>query len=156
MTWMLLACAQGDGIVAETGPEAYVGEPGSYFELGPATDPNSIAFLLEVGEGSWTMKEGESWINGTELFEVAAESGSKGLTVGGTQLLPDSLEEGASGDGVSVVSRGEVYVYYGTFPDAVTVEVSGGDWAGRQVFARDIGPIVLTWQGTERELRYYE
>ncbi len=156
MTWMLLACAQGDGLVADEGPEAYVGEPGTYYELGPADDPNGLGWLLEATEGSWTMKEGETWISGTELFSVTAEASKNGLMVGSTQLLPDSVEEGSSGDGVTVVSRGEVTVYYGTFVDAVTVEVGSGDWAGTQVFARDIGPVLLTWQGTQRELRYYE
>ncbi len=157
MFWLLLAaCEDPIGPVAEEGPEAYVGAAGSYLELGPPDDPNGLGWLLQLEEDAWTLREGEAWITADEVFAVAAEASKDGLVVGGTRLLPDSVEEGTSADGVEVLSRDEVEVYYGTFPDAITVAVDGGDWAGEQVFARDVGLVSMTYQGVQRELRYYE
>lgn len=117
-------------------------------------------WLLRLDGASWEARHGEDWPEAASLgaWTAVLDGGlfledAAGLRV---QLLPERLAEGETGEGVEVTALGAAETWYGTFDDAVTVEVSEGDWAGRQVLARDFGLVIWTFRGEERELRYYE
>jgi hypothetical protein len=65
-------------------------------------------------------------------------------------VLPGTVRVGARADGVKVVAHDPVEVWYGTFEDALEVEVDPGHaLQGAQFFAREFGPVRLaTVDGT--------
>lgn len=150
MLW-ILAC--GDDAVPEStggGAEEYAGPMGRLIEWAPVGTPEGDTVTLLVEHGLWTFEGADGTLR--QLAWVLDEAG---FAVEGTYLLPNRLAVGSSAEGVEVVATGAVDVWYGTFPDCVTVEVAAGDWAGTQVFARDIGLVAATWQGSW-EAVYYE
>ena len=63
---------------------------------------------------------------------------------------------GTTTEDVTVTALGEASAWYGTFEMAVTLDRTGGRLASEQIFARDIGPVVLTLDGFRWELASYE
>jgi len=157
MTLLLLtlACGKDDGDGGRGYAADFAGREGIYLELGPIEDPRDTPLILHVDDGQWILREGEEWGAAEEIatYDMVL---NKGLTVGGSQLLPSRLAIGETGDGVEVTARGEVEVWYGLFDDAVTVAVESGPFAGEQVFGRDLGPVRVTHLGAIWELAYYE
>jgi hypothetical protein len=80
----------------------------------------------------------------------------RGLIVDLVQLLPPRVGTGSEAEGTRVTATGATEVYYGTFDDTVTVEVSDGSFAGTAVFASGLGPVRLTVAGVALELVYYQ
>ncbi len=142
----------------------YAGRPELHLEFGVSEDTGGLAlgdpWFLRLDEESWEGRHGESWGLGAWLgaWTAAFDDGLWLEDAAGERvnLLPDRLSQGATGEGVEVTALGEVSTWYGTFDDTVTVEVSEGDWAGTQVFARDFGLVLWTLGGETRELAYYE
>ena len=132
------------------------GPPGTYLELIPAGAPDGLPLLVEIGADQWELRYGETWRTAQELGTVAASADGDGYRVGDSLLVPAGLEVGASADGSTIQERGPVETWYGTFEDALTVEVGGGDFRGTAAFAADVGPILLAWQGLDWELAWYE
>jgi hypothetical protein len=137
-------------------PTDYTGPDGIYLIYGHAQDPaGGSALLLRAEASTWTLREGREWPTAEEVAALEIRT-DDGLRAGDTLLLPESLIEGESSEGATVVGFQETEVYYGTFVDTVVVDIADGDWAGAQVFALDIGLVALTWRGEARELIYYE
>lgn len=117
-------------------------------------------WLLRLEGVAWEARHGEDWPEAASLgaWTALLEGGLflEDPTGERVQLLPERLAEGEGSEDLEVTALGAAETWYGTFDDAVTVEVSEGDWAGRQVFARDFGLVVWTFRGEERELAYYE
>lgn len=156
---LVLACG-GEQVGMSAGSSAdYAGRSELHAEFGPDGDTGSTPWLLRLDGDAWEARDGLAWSDAAVMGAWTA-SISDGLWLDDgtdrTQLLPDRLVKGESGDGVSVVSLGEVDTWYGTFDDAVIVEVSDGRWAGEQAFARDFGLVIWTLDGETRELVYYE
>ncbi len=133
----------------------YVGEPGTYLQLGPTGDPLlEPNLIIRMEETTWTLRQGMGWASAEELAEFDIDT-SQGLKVGDDVLLPERLVEGQSSDGVEITAIGDAEVYYGIFPDTVTVDVQSGRWAGEQIFAAGVGLIYVTFDGESWEMVYY-
>jgi len=153
---LLVGCKGNDIARSGADPADYTGPDGIYMVFGPAEDPaGGEPLLLRAEEGTWTLRLGAEWPSAEELASLEAAV-DDGLRVGDTLMLPDPLIEGDAQEGATVIGFEDVEVYYGTFVDAVLVEIQGGDWAGEQAFGLGIGPVALTWGGQARELVYYE
>jgi hypothetical protein len=153
MLLLTLACSGADrGEVAEAG---YAGADGSEIHLAPPDAPDDAPIIVRVEEGLWALREGTRWADAVELgeYEVSLDDG---LWVDLSHMLPDSVEAGATGDGVEVVEMGERSTWYGTFPDVATVLVDEGPFAGEGAFARGVGPIALTYDGALWEAVWYQ
>ena len=132
------------------------GPPGAYLELAPQGMPDSPALLIEVGEDAWEIRYGSGWSGAQVLGMVDVRADSTGYAAGDSMLVPQPIEVGSTAEGSTITARGEVEVWYGTFPDAVEVDVGGGDFVGSAAFAPGVGPIRLDYQGKSWELVYYE
>lgn len=136
--------------------QEYLPPVDSWLQYGLAGNPIAPPWLIVRAEtGTWELREGEEWSTAERLDTLPVDT-SAGLEVGGTLLLPEKLEVGASADGVEVLALEEVEVYYGTFPDAVRVRVEGGRFGGEHAFALGRGPVALTLEGEAWELVWYE
>ncbi len=156
MLLLLLACQPDTTSTSAQSAAAWLGEVDTYIQLGQPDAPAEPPYLiLRVEEDSWTLREGEDWTTGTELAVMEVDT-SDGLVVGGERLLPDRPAEGESQDGAEVLSIGTAEVYYGSFEQALTVSVTGGRWAGEQIFGEGFGLISTTFDGEQWELVYYE
>lgn len=118
-------------------------------DTGADTDRDIRQLTIEIGETAWTL----TLLSGpTEL----PWSTTDGLLVNDSRLLPATVKDGSTGDGVEVTDFGERSVWYGMFPDVGTTEVSAGSLAGEWAFARDVGPIVAHYADEDWELVYYQ
>jgi len=150
---LLLACADEGAVPESSGaaPAAYAGPVGRILEYAGMGDPQGDTRFLAIQEGSWdwsaSQTDASTWI--TRLTD-------EGLWVDEAQVLPERLAAGARAPGVEVTAVGEAETWYGTFPDTVTVDVEEGVLAGPTIWARDIGPVLITVQGWSGELVYYE
>ena len=155
---LLLACAGEDGPGGDggLGYSDFVPEPGWIAEYIPQDAPEVEPMHLHIGdEGGWQLRRGERWADAEVLGDwEALDEG--GYFVNGELVLPERLTAGEVTDGVTVVELGEVSAWYGTFEMGVIVDRQGGRLASEQVFARDLGPVVLTLDGFRWELAYYE
>jgi hypothetical protein len=123
----------------------YAGSPGTLLLFAPPDTPDDVLPLaLLLGEGVWTTRLGADWEAGAHLGEYTYTLDGP-LVVDGVELVP---AEPARAEAATV--------YYGTFPDAVTTTVAEGNFAGRWIFARGLGPVRVAIEGVERELVYYE
>ena len=153
MILLALACSGGGAAVPESlggGAEEYAGPVGRLLQWAPPELPDADGVVLRIEDGTWNFE----WADGTTGSSTWTLD-DQGFAVDGVYLLPARLAEGSTADGVAVTQSGAVDVWYGNFPDCVTVEVDVGVWAGTQIFAKDIGPIAVTWNG-EWEAIYYE
>lgn len=114
-------------------------------------DPEGPVTWIETTGSSWELRAGDDREDAVvvETLPIVLDDG---VTVDGEQLLPAVLSVGKDG----VTALGEHETWYGTFPRAVTVEVSGGRWAGTQVFAEGLGPVTYTLDGTVWDLVSYD
>lgn len=147
----LLACTDEGGSVGGASAADYAGPVGRVLEYADPTDETHLTQLtLVITETSWEFTD----LAG-DAVPLIRDLDAEGLKVGDELLLPAQLVPGRSEGGVTVGEFGDAEVYYGTFPDAVTVEVAQGSFAGPHTWARDVGPIALAWNGLW-ELVYYE
>lgn len=160
LLWPLAACALAacsDDAKGGTAPVAtladYAGAPGTLLLFTPLDDPEGAPIMLLIGEDSWEFRDGDFWRDAPPGDPLPATLDAA-LTVDGAVLLP-GLAVGDSAGDATVTAKGELTVWYGTFPDAITVEIAAGPWQGAAAFALGIGPIRLARQG-ERELAWYE
>lgn len=156
--WLLLLACSAE-FVGGSDPatlEAWGGPAGAYLELAPIGEPDSPALLIEIDRDGWDLRYGTGWSGAQELGARGLVIDELGYAVGESLLVPAPVEEGASAQGSTILRRGELEVWYGTFPDAIEVEVGGGELAGEAAFGAGIGPLRLTWQGRAWELVYYE
>ena len=100
------------------------------------------------------LRDGDFWRDAPPGDPLPTALDDGGLTVDGAALLP-GLSVGDSAGEATVTGKGERTVWYGTFPDTITVGISAGPWQGEAAFALGIGPIRLSHQG-DRELAWYE
>lgn len=110
--------------------------------------PPELAVTIDASTWSVTLPGGE--------VLALAWSITDGLVVDDTPLLPATVTENASAEGVEVTAKGEYSVWYGTFPDVATITASTGSLAGDWAFARDVGPIALRIGEEDWELVYYQ
>lgn len=151
MLLLLAACGGPDEGSAGVDAAAYAGGPGRLVEFAdPADEAHVSQLTLVITETTWEFTN----LSGATLSVPWTMEGGA-LLVDGQVLLPAKVQGGSSAQGATVTSVGAEEVYYGTFPDAAAVTVEGGDFAGEHAFARDVGPIRLTWSGVW-ELAYYE
>lgn len=139
----------------ETRLATWAGPAGTWLTLGPEGAPDSVPLMIHVEEDAWELRYGEPWRTATEagIYDVATDA--VGYRVDDSLLLPAGLEVGSSADGTTILDQGEVEVWYGTFPDALTVEVGQGTFQGEAVFADGVGPIRLRYAGRTWELVGY-
>lgn len=136
--------------------EEWGGPVDSYLELAPQDFPDSPALLIEITRAGWEIRYGSSWSSAQDLDRLTVLADSTGYRVGDSLLLPVPVQVGTEVQGTRIVARGELEVWYGTFPDAVEVEVGQGEMAGAAAFAPGVGPLRLEYQGKAWELVYYE
>ena len=110
--------------------------------------PAELSLAIDATTWTWTLPSG--------VVQAVDWSTTDGLLVDDSRLLPATVKDGASADGVDVTDTGELAVWYGTFPDVASVTVSAGSLAGDWAFARDVGPIVAQVAGDDWELVYYQ
>ncbi len=151
---LLSACTDGP-VGGRAFAEDYAGREDSYLELAPEGQPTELPLILHIDGGRWVLRRGGDWVGAQDVADLPY-SLDDGLVVGGDTLLPPRLAPGERAGGAEVTDRGEVATWYGSFEDAFTVAVEGGDWSGEQAFARDIGPVRISFQGASWELVYYE
>ncbi len=154
---LLFACKDDDSHTEDDGlyAENYIGPEGTYLQFGPEGDPlGEPNLIMRLDANQWVLREGSEWGSATDLGTMVVDL-TDGLRLDGELVLPARLQEGEIQEGVEVVSIGEQDVYYGTFLDAVRSSVSGERWLGEQVFARDLGPVLLHFDGMGWELVYY-
>lgn len=153
----LWACGAPDPVSTAENFQPYAGPPGRSLEFVPSDAPDQTPLLLEVAEdgGAWETRWGARWADAEprDTFVVVREAG---LFVAESQLLPEKISIGATGDGVELIDMDAHTVWYGTFDDTAIAAVELGRFAGEQVFAREIGPIRLTLDGVGWELAWYE
>lgn len=135
----------------------YAGPPLMHLDLVAPTDTAAAPVMLRVSEAqdSWETRVGDRWSDGTDS-RTWAVSLDGDLRVDDTLLLPARVSEGVVLESCTVTAVGEREVWYGLFPDVVSVQIAEGPFAGEQAFARDVGPILLTWSGEVWELASYE
>lgn len=104
---------------------------------------------IAIGATEWTL----TLPSGAQTLSWSVASG---LVVDDTTLLPPTVRAGQSASGASVTDVGEVTVWYGTFPDVATVDVSSGTLAGAWAFARDVGAVRVHVADDDWELVYYQ
>jgi hypothetical protein len=140
---LLLACGP-DDLEGVDHAESYLGPSPRRWQFVPQDDPAGTPLQIESRDGQWELRSGARWRDAAPLarWEVTA---APDLVVDGALLLPELVKPGATGEGVQVTDLGERAVYYGTFPRVVTVKVASGVFAGEQAFARDYGPVLLSW-----------
>ena len=154
---LLVACAPGSGGAGfgNNSPriEDYAPPEGRHVELAEASalqfmelDNQLPVLMIREEDGRWWLREGEGWRFGEDVADYPVEIDG-GLWIAETEILPAPIAEATEGDGVRILGLGSLETWYGTFDNTVTVEVDEGDWAGEQVFARDIGLIRVTWRG---------
>lgn len=133
------------------------GDAGGPADTAPAGDtadtaadepPAELSLAIDATTWTWTLPGG--------TIRAMEWSTADGLLVDDSRLLPATVKDGASADGVDVTDKGERAVWYGTFPDVASVTVSAGALAGEWAFARDVGPIVAAVAGDDWELVYYQ
>ena len=143
---LLLACV-GEGGEDGTFGLAYadfVPAPGWIGEFIPQDAPELEPLLVHIDDdGGWELRRGERWADAEAQGSWQA-SQDDGYVVNGDLLLPPQLVEGETTDDLTITALGEATAWYGTFEMAVTVDRESGRLATEQVFARDIGPVVLT------------
>ena len=102
--------------------------------------------LLTSTADAWELRIGDDRWNHAEPYLTWALDRGDGFSVEGALLLPPVPAAGFDRDGLRVTDLGEVAVYGGTFSQAVSVEraAGAGGVAGSFVFARDLGPVVIT------------
>jgi hypothetical protein len=151
---LLLGACGGDGEGQGGKAGDYSGRADLEAEFVDPEYPEGQPWVLRTDEDGWELRQGARWADAAVLARFEVDR-SDGLWLDDTRMLPASADEGARADGCTVTARGEVEVWYGTFPDAVETEVAEGRLAGAHAFARDIGPIRLTLDGETRELAFY-
>lgn len=168
----LLALVVGVGACSPEGPvgsngglaSEYAPDPGATFEFVPAgamqalyeQDPEASSsgldtLRIQVTDTAWEMVVDEG---GNET--LTARLGDDGLYVGASHVLPYRTGEGEEGDGVVVEAAGDYTVWYGTFSEASSVRIDGGELSGDATLARFVGPIRVSFAGKVWELVYYE
>lgn len=158
MLLLLLACADGESPEGVGG--IYYGDfvppPGWVAEYIPQDAPDEQPLLLHIdADGGWELRRGERWAD-AQVQGVWQAVDDEGYWVNNELILPSTLTQGTTVDDVTVTGLGEATAWYGTFEMAVTLERNGGRLSSEQVFARDIGPVVLTLDGFRWELASYE
>lgn len=113
-----------------------------------AEPPAELSLAIDATTWTWTLPGG--------AVQAVEWSTADGLVVDDSRLLPATVKDGASANGVEVTDTGERAVWYGTFPDVASVTVSAGSLAGDWAFARDVGPIAARVAGDDWELVYYQ
>ncbi|RME24009.1 MAG: hypothetical protein D6798_12275 [Deltaproteobacteria bacterium] len=127
-----------------------------YVELVEPDNPQGAGIMIEFHDGGWVIRYGTSWSEGDEVARYDASATDAGYRVDDSMLVPAPVEVGNEAEGSVIEARGELTVWYGTFPDVVTVDVGGGPFAGVAAFAPRVGPVTLSWSGKTWELAYYE
>lgn len=135
-------------------PEDYAGFAGTIFGYAVSTDSadsadsadpdRSLAISLAISSTSWEFRTGNDWDDAVPVAVydfVLAEA----LLVDGVELLPASFEAGASYAGL-----------YGEYADTATRTIAEGGFAGKWIFARNIGPVYVALNGVEYELVTYQ
>lgn len=153
---VLAACSGEFRAPEETELQSWAGPEGSWLSYCPIGAPDSVPLMVYIAQDSWELRYGEPWRTATEqgLYPVVADA--VGYRVDDSLLLPASLEVGTSADGTTIQEQGEVEVWYGTFPDVLTVEVGEGTFRGEAAFADGVGPILLSYGGRTWELLGYQ
>ncbi len=157
MILLLLACSGDEGPQGLGGDYRDYLAPDAQYELVAREDSGAVeqVWLLRIEEGTWTLRDGDRWRDANDLAQFE-QSTEEGLRLDEYRILPERVEAGASFEGGHVEALEATQVWYGLFEAAVTVQLDEGPLAGRQVFAPGIGPIVLSFDGEERELALYE
>ena len=154
---LLLACSQGFGDqVGDPTVLDWGGPPGSWLTLAPVGAPDDEPLQIRIDDGLWDMRLGELWRTASEAQVAPVEVDSDGYWADDSLLLPAGLSKGDSAQGTTITSRGEVEVWYGSFPDALSVDIGSGAFAGEAAFVVEHGPIRLSWRGVDWELVSYE
>ena len=140
---------------ADTGPAddtAATGDTADTAATGATADSASETFdrtrpmLLTSTADTWELRVGDDRWNHADSYQTWALDRGDGFSVEGALLLPPVPAAGFDRDGLRVTDLGEVSVYGGTFSQSVSVErdAGAGGVAGSFVFARDVGPVVIT------------
>ncbi|HMV32634.1 MAG TPA: hypothetical protein PKA50_10985 [Gemmatimonadales bacterium] len=157
MILFLLACGKsttGEGTVEAATLEDYVGAENSYLQFTPLDQPEGPLRLLRITAEKWELRSGAEWEEAGEGNRWSIETKDGAFWVGQDLLLP-GINQGDAAEDAVVTGTGPFSTWYGTFPDTVQVEISGGGWTGQIVFARDVGPIRFG-RGDDWDLVYYE
>ncbi len=114
--------------------------------------------LLTSTADTWELRLGDDRWNHADPYVTWALDRGDGFSVEGALLLPPVPAEGFDRDGLTVTDVGEVSVYGGTFPQALSVEraAGAGGVSGSFVFARDLGPVVITTEEGRWEAARWE
>lgn len=153
----LAACGDGADVSGARGVEDYLMPEGAYREyqrLGEAGGP--VRMLRAVTGKHWYLRSGTDWEAEDNLDEFYVVVDEYGLWLDDDNLLPPTVLQGEEGLGVSVTDIGDWTTWYGTFPDAVSVERTHGRFQGTNAFAPGMGPITFTLDGVTWDLVYYE
>lgn len=153
IAWLAFACTGPDPLPETSGASApdYAGPVGRILEFEPFGDATADPVTLVIADGTWEI----AGVDGSTRSYTTRLDGD-GFAVDGNLLLPPRLAAGSTAEGVEVIAVGATETWYGTFPDTVTVAVTAGAFGGTQVFARDVGLVLATWEGWSGELAYYE
>ncbi len=157
MILFLLACggkATGGGSVEPATMRDYLGAADTYLQFTPLDQPDGPVRLLRITAEKWELRDGEDWEEAGEGNRWTTEVKEGAFWVGQDLLLP-GISAGDAAEDAEVTGTGPFTTWYGTFPDTVQVEISGGGWSGELVFARDVGPIRFG-RGDDWDLVYYE
>jgi len=153
----LLSACTGEDTASALMPEPadFLVPAGTYFEFTPRDTPGDIRMMRAVDGRHWVMRSGENWDLGEDLetFFIATDNG---FWMGSDQLLPQDIEIGAEGVGVSVLDVDEWATVYGTFTRAMIVERASGRFAGQAALVEGVGPVTFTLDGVVWDIIYYE
>ncbi|MSQ03971.1 MAG: hypothetical protein EXR71_19135 [Myxococcales bacterium] len=122
----------------------YIGVAGTRIEFAPAGSADETPLQLLIGVDRWTLRSGARWDEAEPVAEWAVIT-EPALMVDGQELLSMPLP-----DAVAVTT------WYGEFAESVEASPDAGRVAGAWVFARGIGPIVVTVDSVSRECVFYE
>lgn len=140
---LLVACDRDPPEAIEHAP-AYLGPSPRRWVFVPQGAPETEVLQIESRDGQWELRAGRRWRDATPLARWAV-SAEPELVVDGQVLLSELVAVGPVADGVEVTDIGEREVWYGTFERVASVSVAAGALAGEQAFARDYGPVLLSW-----------
>lgn len=138
-----------DRTAAEFTPPA-----GLMLEYVPPGQGSGDVRWIHAAADTWEVRDGADWDTAAAVatWSVALDGG---LRVEDSLVLPSGFREGDSFDNGRVVALGERAVWYGTFPDVVTVELTGGPLEGTVALAAGVGPIAIGEGGWGWELASY-
>lgn len=124
--------------------EDYAGNAGTIFGYAVSAESADPLVSLAISSSTWEFRTGNDWDDAVPVASYAMVLDGA-LVVDGKELLPSSFEAGTSYAGL-----------YGEYADTASRTLTDGSFAGKWIFARNIGPIYIALNGIEYEMVTYQ